>query len=425
MKVGVPTFKMEHDHRVSIDFRISDVKIGERLGFGGWVSSTAELVIELDSGPSKWTCVTPHDGAWGKFGSQWISEQSGAVTVTVSISSKFDSEVALYDLDAGRVSHLGIDGARPELLGNMWTFAPEANFIPQSDGEVSLPTDISFTGDPIDLFLKSCNRCGRFLPINTQPNERLTLSFSNHCVSRAPCRHSSFGRIQDADRPGFIVELDYGFQLECRFCKKFFVNAPLNPQRTAGQMKEDGARRRGFELLLEHLNQGSPQLEFKNRTGEDLANYVYRRFRGRCFKCGKEFQSRRSMHLDHTRPLALLWPLDEYATALCDVHNSEKRDRAPIDYYTKDELRQLARITGLTVSQLADPAPNLAAIRKLKKNLDWFFDEFLPGGELGKIREGKATAELMIRALQKAVDKDPHGPIIDLIAEAKRRGVIS
>jgi hypothetical protein len=425
MQTEVSTIKMKKNQRISIDFLIPKVKSGDRIGFGGWVNSSGGIEIEIDSGPSNWVCVLPKNGAWGKFGSQWVSDKSGDVKFSISIMSTTNTDLALFELDAGHVVHEGIEQARPELLKNMWTFAPEGNFIPESDGVIELPGNLKSSDLTMDLFLKSCNRCGRFLPVNVQPNERVTLSFSNHCVSRAPCRHSSFGRIQDAEDPGIIIELDHGYQLECRFCKKFFVNAPLNPQRSAGQMKEDGARRRGFELLLEHLNQGSPQLAFKNQFGQDLASYVYKSFGGRCFKCGKEFQSQRAMHLDHTRPLALLWPLDQHATALCSVHNSEKRDRAPSDYYSKDELQKLAKITGLKISELANPSPNVKAIKLLIKRLDWFFEDFLMSGELGKVREGKATAELMLKALQKAIDKSPSGPLVDLMEEGRRRGFVS
>ncbi len=421
MKTQVSSQKMRKGNDLTIDFSISKVRSGDRLGFGGWFRSSKPVEIEMDGGPPTWVCVIPANGEWGKFGSQWIADSSGDISISVKFSCKKDVDIAFYDLTSGHVQHEGIEEARPEILGNMWTFAPEANFILEDEAAVAVKNMSKDHGQDYLLYLKSCNRCGRFLPINVQPNERTTLSFSNHCVSRAPCVHSSFGRIQDADDSGLVIQLDHGFQLECRFCKKFFVNAPLNPQRSAGQMKEDSARRRGFELLLEHLNQGSPQLEYKTRTGRDLASDVFNRFSGRCFKCNKKFESKRSMHLDHTRPLALLWPLDEFATALCAVHNSEKRDRSPSEFYSKDELKRLSQITGLRLRDLSDPTPNVAAIRLIINRIDWFFDDFLTDGNLSKIREGKATSELMVKALQKAIDRVPGGAPIDLVLEEKRR----
>ena len=115
------------------------------------------------------------------------------------------------------------------------------------------------------VVLKSCNRCGRFLPINID-DEMKTLSFSLHCKKRAPCVHSTFRayEIQNRDelRPDDLKGLKlednkvisyYGHQLECKACKKFFVNAPLNPQRNAQQFKEDGLRRRAIEVLVNKL----------------------------------------------------------------------------------------------------------------------------------------------------------------------------
>jgi len=243
------------------------------------------------------------------------------------------------------------------------------------------------------------------------PGERDHLSFSNHCVAahRRPCRHAGFGRIPSADGGG-VTLLEYGFQLECRFCKKFEVNAAHNPQRTASQMKEDGTRRRHFELLLEHLYQGTPQLRYKNETGRDLAADVYARFGGRCFKCGVRLASERDMHLDHTRPLALLWPLDSTATALCATHNTDKRDRPPSEYYTPDELLALSGITGIPLADLEDPSPNVEAIDLLGENLDWFFEHFLQLPDLQRVRDGKRTADLVVKALEKVLSRYPGGP---------------
>ena len=134
-------------------------------------------------------------------------------------------------------------------------------------------------GPAIPLTLKSCNRCGRFLPVNTD-NERNHPSLSNHCARTTGDHASTPGwELQPADGVGDVLELDYGFQLECRFCKKFEVNAAHNPRRTAAQMKEDGARRRGFELLLTALYGESDSLLYRKRTGgRELVDDVYKRF---------------------------------------------------------------------------------------------------------------------------------------------------
>lgn len=421
---SVPTLRLRAGDVVEAELTILDVKPGVRVGFGGWFTGDG-INVSIDGAVPHVTLSDGESPVWRKFGSQWVSDKTGTIEVTVELEAATATELALVDVEAGHVSHEAIDSARPELLKNMWRIAPEGNFYVPGTGSVEIKTSGSAktSRSTVPLALKSCNRCGRFLPVNLPPHERATLSFSNHCIAKAPCKHASFGRIQDDADAGVTHAMHYGFQLECRFCKKFFVNAALNPQRTAGQMKEDAARRRAFEVLLEHLNQGAPQLEYKTRTGRDLAADVYERFGGSCFKCKRPFGKDREMHLDHTRPLALLWPLDEHATALCADHNSEKRDRPPSEFYTKAELKELAQITGLSLKEIRDPSPNVAAIDALGERLDWFFDEFIPSGELEKVREGKATAALLVKALQKAIDRYPGGSPYNIVKAAKKRGI--
>jgi hypothetical protein len=189
----------------------------------------------------------------------------------------------------------------------MFEISPEALFVDGTtiDGTVKVVAPKSSETGSHPLLLKSCNRCGRYLPINF-PSERNHLSFTNHCVAdhRRPCQHASFGRLRNIDGSGEILQLDYGFQLECRFCKKFEVNAPHNPQRSSAQMKEDGARRRAFEFLLAELYQGTPQLRYRHEYNSELADDVWKRFGRKCFSCDAVLKSPREMHLDHTRPLA-------------------------------------------------------------------------------------------------------------------------
>lgn len=418
--VDVPAHELSAGESVVVAFAI-DSEAGDRVGFGGWLSVDGEAEVWVQGGPPKVTISENGPGLWTKFGSQWVATEVVESPLLV-VEAREALRLALFDLEAGRVSHPYLEDARDTLLKNMATFAPEGNFYMEGSGSVAVTVEGEAREPGIQLHLKSCNRCGRFLPVNL-PDERATLSFSNHCVAahRRPCKHTGFGRIEDSDT-GETHVLDYGFQLECRFCKKFEVNAAHNPQRTADQMKEDAARRRAFELLLEHLYEGSPQLRFKQRTGEDLASLVYSRFDGRCFKCGKQLATERDMHLDHTRPLALLWPLDEAATALCADHNTAKRDRPPVEYYEQAELVRLAELTGLPLAELFDAHANAEAIDLLGEQLDWFFDEFLVGDELQKVRDGKRSADLLLKALDRAIAHYPDEPPFSVLAEAKRRG---
>lgn len=395
---------------------------GDWLGFGGWFCCPGSLNVELDGVPARYVLQQTELPNWSKFGSLWQSDGGKPPTITLRFAASRSSEVATWDVLAGRVEHDYLVEARSELLSNMWRFAPEANFYdPDSPGKVDVrDRDLSQEAKVAEIYLKTCNRCGRLLPVNLH-DERFQLSFSNHCVAShlRPCNHSGFGRINDVTNDR-VLQLEYGFQLECRFCKKFEVNAAHNPQRTAAQMKEDAARRRAFELLLEHLYEGTPQLRYRAETGRELADDIWERFGGRCFKCGTVLSTARDMALDHTRPLALLWPLDGSATALCPTHNSEKRDRPPVEFYSEHELRRLSEVTGVPLEQLKDPSPNREAIESLGQQLDWFFNVFLKSPELTKTRDGKRTADLVIKALRKALSTYPGGPPYDLKKPRRR-----
>ncbi|EGD05281.1 hypothetical protein B1M_07195 [Burkholderia sp. TJI49] len=186
-------------------------------------------------------------------------------------------------------------------------------------------------------------------------------------------------------------------------------------------MKEDGARRRAFELLLAELYGGTPQLRYRHEMGTELADDVWERFGRVCFNCGAKLATPRDMHLDHTRPLALLWPLDGTATALCGSCNSEKRDRAPSDFYPPAKLAALAKIAGIPPADLAKTHPNEEALGLLLRRLDWFFGEFLLRDEMTKERDGKVAGELVIKALQKVLARSEQHQGVNLQAEYDRR----
>ncbi len=389
-----------------IAFEVPQVK-GQLSGFGGWFCSDTPVGIRIEGNHSHPTTLVQYPAPdWGKFGSLWIAEQDGIYSTTVEFTSKTLSQVAVYKPECGVVRHPHLDNAfntKPELLQNMYQFSPEANFI--TEAGISTLTS-KRNGVNFDLYTKSCNRCARFLPINVH-DERAHLSFSNHCVAehRRPCSHAGFGRLSDANS-GVALKLEYGYQLECRFCKKFEVNAAHNPMRSAGQMKEDGTRRRSIELLLTELLGGSEQMLFRHRNqGLELAEYIWIKFGKRCFNCSQPIADAKSMHLDHTRPLALLWPLDETGTCLCEDCNSQKRDRSPSEYYSAQKLVSLARITGIPLMKLKNPGPNLEALDLLFDRSDWFFDTFLQRPELRREHDGKVTGELLVKALQKVVDR--------------------
>jgi len=470
----VPRISLETGESIvlTVDIQASDPGW---LGYGGWFQYQGDVSVQVEGGPDERTLTEYGPGVWNKVGCLWEEDGPVDVQVQVKFIANSPSWLALYEFDAGTVTHdaleilcaaravleqrldsgitdsgeVPVELTRAErfladdadsiaasatlakkalarigrLLSKNHTIAPEACFY-QGDGSVVLngPTE----GDSAaEILLKTCNRCGRYLPVNAPPGERAHLSFSNHCSAdhKRPCQHTGFGRLTDEE--GETLQLDYGFQLECRFCKKYFVNAALNPQRTAAQMKEDGTRRRAFEALLADLYQGSPQLRYRQVNKRELTDDVWNRFGGHCFNCNVKLKTRRSMNLDHTRPLKLLWPLDGFATALCKSCNSQKRDRPPVEFYTDHQLRELAEITGCPEEDLTDPAPNVEALTELLSNLDWFFGSFLTRPEMTKERDGKVAGELVVRALQKVVEAAPDLGFPDLVDEYDRRRVRS
>lgn len=407
---------------VTLLFEIPQHNIGDMIAFGGWYSSDHNILVEVDKGIfTRELHTEPEKDNWSKFGSMMISNSGLSHHVSVKFSAIDDTYLALYEIGCGIVKHRHLEWASNEnkaLLNNMFEFAPEANFYDcEGESEIVLSFDSeSFASKKI--YLKSCNRCARFLPINIV-NERHHLSFSNHCVAqhRRPCSHKGFGRLIDIDTNEFI-QLEYGYQLECRFCKKYEVNAAHNPQRTPAQMKEDGARRRAFELLLTELFSISPQLSYRERTGgRELANDIWGKFKGCCFNCAKPISTLNAMHLDHTRPLALLWPLDETATCLCESCNSRKRDRMPYEFYSREKLALLSNLTGIPLDELKSPKPNMIAVEALMSRLDWLFKYFCQKPELQKVRDGKLTSDLLLKALQKVLSRTPYDKDINLLEE--------
>ncbi len=428
---GVGGWRFDGPGSVRISFDVPATEVGTLLGWGLWFYISDDVEVRIEGFDHKATLEEFTAPDWGKVGSIWRSDGDRLQFDVVFEASSVSWELAVYDIAAGAIGHEFFDGvaADPDtkraarLMANMWAFAPEANFVtPTLHVDIPEPV-IEGSGTAVDglteIVLKSCNRCARFLPINVH-NERQQLSFSNHCVARRPCRHVTFGRLRNVASDE-VLQLEYGYQLECRFCKKFAVNAAHNPQRTASQMKEDGARRRAIEVLLTELYEGSPSLLHRKRfAGKELADSVWKRFGGRCFKCGTRLAGQKDMHLDHTRPLALLWPLDETATCLCATHNSAKRDRPPSEFYDHNELSRLAESTGIPLDELRDPSPNVEAIELLADRLDWFFDDFLQRDELQTERDGKLPADLLVKALQRAINL-ANGVDLDLSALYEQR----
>ena len=408
------------DCKADISFDLSYAYEGQGYAFGEGI----ETSVEKDS--------------WGNVGfhiEQIINRDSAILDVVVDMT--ITSEVG------NRLDFIGFDFdviSKDEFLDTSCAVSFYQKTYMHVPYLYYLRTDVPFTEYAVDkrryspgrrVVLKSCNRCGRYLPINID-DELKTLSFSLHCKKRAPCVHSTFrayeiqnGReLTPDDYAGLRIEGNkvvsyYGHQLECKACKKFFVNAPLNPQRNPQQFKEDGLRRRAIEgLVNDLLERNLVHFEFEQRTKKEFSKYIWEKFNRRCFKCGPDSAPLPfgEMALDHTMPLAYLYRLDESATCLCSSHNSQKSDHFPVDFYSEDELRRLSEITGLSLEKLHSRRVNEQVLKLLVENVVWFYDDFLMDKDYQKVRDGIKTADKINDSLKRII-----AGRVDLAEEYRRR----
>lgn len=166
-----------------------------------------------------------------------------------------------------------------------------------------------------EAYWKQCNACGRVLPFN---------AFSKH------------------DKWGILER-----QMECRSCKGA-INAVLNPKRTKQQLHESSVRRRIADLLVEGEN------EFVD------IEKLFHRFESKCFKTGilLDINKRSSYEIDHILPSKWLYPLKKENACLLSVDaNANKKGKWPSEFYTNNELIELAKITGADLSLISSETP--------------------------------------------------------------------
>lgn len=176
-----------------------------------------------------------------------------------------------------------------------------------------------------ESYWKQCNTCGRILPF---------AAFS---------KHSGWGPLER--------------QMECRSCKGA-INAVLNPKRTKEQLHESSIRRRIADLLLEGENETIDM--------EDL----FKRFDRRCFKTKQplDINKRDAWAVDHILPSKWLYPLTKENAALLSTEaNNNKRDKWPSEFYTNNELIELAKRTGADLELLSSKTPKINTIINVDK----------------------------------------------------------
>lgn len=291
-------------------------------------------------------------GRWNRLGVAMESTEPEHIRVDISWAGRVD--LSIWGLSAGplelpeKVLSAGVSPA--EL--NQTHLAPETFFLIQDvaigmdfQEDESSPVSID-PGESVTL--KKCSYCGRMLPLD--PSRLGILAFHKHNAKRT--KH----------------------QNECRACKKWRINDNFNPRRTVDQLHESSVITRERQLFLR-----DPQRfqEFKLRTGAGLKSRVWNTFMRKCFFCRKPLKLA-EVQLDHTRPLAYLWPIDEYATCLCAEHNNQKKDKFPVDFYNETQLRELSRITRLPYEQLVVKSINWSELKRIRDDIVTFAREWEP-----------------------------------------------
>lgn len=281
---------------------------------------------------------------WRRFG--LIFRGIAASPVTFELTFPGDLSLDIWGLSGGTPQNISEENRFNFSDSNAAEMVPEAFYFPHETAlNVEYYPDESTsymieTGR--DVILKKCSYCARVLPID--PNRLGMLAFHKHNAKKT--KH----------------------QNECRVCKKLRINATFNPQRTADQLHESSVITRERKLFLRE-----PQRlqELKSRLGSGLRSQVWNRFDRKCFRCGVDV-SLKGFQLDHTRPLAYLWPIDEYATCLCAGCNNAKKDKFPSEFYTEAELVELSGIIGLSIEELTLKSLNQPELQRIQGDLEGF-----------------------------------------------------
>lgn len=326
------------------------------VGFGGFVRATKSSLLRLQLTCGSSTANQSFDlgSQWARIGLAIQAPPDGTATckATIEWDGSIDLSVWGFELDLLTLpKEISEENRTLEIL-NSTHLCPETFYL---DHEHSIDLDIDAeASSPFhldkgnEITVKKCSYCQRLLPLN--PTSKGLLSFHKHNAKLT--KH----------------------QNECRACKKWRINDSFNPLRTTDQLHESSVITRERKILLRE-----PEIlqEIKDRTGAGLKSQIWERFDRRCFYCGipvdlDDFQ------LDHTRPLAYLWPIDEHATCLCSSHNNLKKDKFPVDFYNTDQLKRLSVITGLSYKQLLVKDVNETELNRIISDIRTFSKQWDP-----------------------------------------------
>ena len=319
------------------------------VGAGGFLQTSGEAAVKARlyaDGES--SAVTLSLGpVWKRFGLLVLAPTAREFTLHIECPPGADLRV--WGINGSRLTLP--DSVHPNLQELAKThLAPETFYL---DHDIALALDICSEGSSSfsvrsgpRIVVKKCSYCERMLPLNM---DRLgSLSFHKH--NAKVTKH----------------------QNECRSCKKWRINNAFNPLRTTDQLHESSVITREHSLFLRE-----PEIlrRVKSRTGAGLKSQVWNRFGRKCFYCERPLTVD-EVHLDHTRPMAYLWPIDEHATCLCADHNNLKKDKFPVDFYTEMQLGRLSEITGLPLDDLRIRDVNDDELQRIVSDLPTFAREW-------------------------------------------------
>lgn len=321
---------------------------GQLIAWGGFFTSTnqSQITVSIHQGEELLLEKSIElDNNWRRFGN--ICTAIANEDFTIKLTGRTQSNINIWGLSAGTPNlplsnNLNLtleDFAHPHLV-------PETYYLDHSTAiclNIKNYNDQNLIiRDGIDIQIKKCSYCARFLPLDS---DRLgTLSFHKHNAKLS------------------------GHQNECRACKKWRINNQFNPIRTPDQLHESSVITRERKILLREPERLKA---IRDRNDKGLRSQVWERFEKKCFKCGNEV-TLKGFQLDHTRPLAYLWPIDEFATCLCAKCNNEKKEKFPVEFYNTAELLRLAQITKLPINDLQTKSINLIELDRILKDLPSF-----------------------------------------------------
>jgi len=394
------SFNLDPEQQALLVFKVDAPQAGNLpfIGVGGYgvCDQDADLTfrVTLPSG-KKESHVLHCSTQWTRLGFAIASEEIGTVRVSIA-PQKGTKKVGFWGLACAPLSLPQIvvdqDGGHLETLNS--DLFPEGLYLPQDEAlEMDMLEDEwqharqAESAGP-EISLKKCAYCQRLLPIDKQRPSALAFHKHNAKIS--------------------------GHQNECRACKKWRINNNFNPKRTTDQLHESSVITRERKLFLRE-----PVIldDIKERSGAGLKSIVWKKFDKKCFRCGKAIELG-EVQLDHTRPMAYLWPIDEHATCLCADCNNHKKDRFPVDVYSGEELKRLSAITGLSFEDLSKKEINQAELDRILGDMSAFAKQWDPrmfNATARKIRELRPDVDLF--AILKGKDAATFAEITEFLSQ--------